>query len=36
MEASSQFEAVCDLSPMLQSIVQEFEGLVKQLWGFAI
>jgi Uncharacterised protein family (UPF0236) len=35
MEASSQLEAVCDLSPMLNSIVQEFEGLVKQLWVFA-
>jgi hypothetical protein len=35
MEVSNQLEAVCDLAPMLQSIVQEFEGLVKQLWGFA-
>lgn len=32
---SSEFQAVCDLSPVLTSIVQEFEGLVKQLWGYA-
>ncbi len=32
---SSEFQAVCDLSPVLTSIVQEFEGLVKQLWVFA-
>ena len=35
MEVSNQLEAVCDLSPMLNSIVQEFEALVKQLWLFA-
>ncbi len=32
---SSKLQVVCDLSPVLQSIVQEFEGLVKQLWAFA-
>src|SRR6059058_655941 len=35
MEVSNQLEAVCDLAPMLQSIVQEFEGRVKQLWRFS-
>ncbi len=35
MEANNQLEAVYDLSPMLNSIVQEFEGYVKQLWCFA-
>jgi hypothetical protein len=35
MEVSNQLEAVCDLAPMLNSIVQEFEALVKQLWVFA-
>ncbi len=32
---SSEFQAVCDLSPALTSIVKEFEGLVKQLWIYA-
>ena len=36
MEVSSQLEAVYDLAPVLNSIVQEFEGLVKQLWAFAL
>jgi hypothetical protein len=35
MGTSSELEAVCDLAPVLNSIVQEFEGLVKQLWHFA-
>lgn len=35
METSTQYPAICDLTPMLQSIVQEFEGRVKQLWTFS-
>lgn len=36
MEANTEHQAVSDLTPMLlNAIVQEFEGRVKQLWGFS-
>src|SRR5438874_6699934 len=35
MEASTQLQAVCDLTPMLNTIVREFEAHVKQLWCFS-
>ena len=36
MEVSNELQAVCDLSPLLSTIVGEFERRVKQLWSFSL